>query len=287
MRGGAERAPRQALLLFSGHAETTRAALLFDSVLTIFVKAFARFPEVDAARGLAVVAMLAFNWQYALGFYGLTSFNASSGLWFWFARLVGAAFLFIAGVSLWLALQRKSERQLFNHAAKIFGLGLVITLVTWLVIPREFVAFGILHCIGLSLALAIPLAKAKQVKPGTLALLGFGVVIAGVALSGPAFSFPWLLWLGFAPSGFASVDYFPLAPWFGVLLFGVAFAKKFYGCAKALQRSTVQQPNSAIKGLALIGRHSLAIYLLHQPALLAALLLGGFKVQGLNLFGLV
>jgi uncharacterized membrane protein len=240
-----------------------------------------RLIEIDAARGAAVLGMLAFNWQFALAFYGLLAFNSASGFWFWFGRAVGAAFLFIAGASLWLALQRKSEANAFKHAAKIFALGLVVTGVTFLAIPREFVLFGVLHCIGLSLALAIPLVK---VTPRKLVLLGAGVIMAGIALSGLTFSFPWLLWLGFVPANFASVDYFPLAPWFGVLLLGVAFGKTFYGGVKAKQQAAVQQPNSAIKGLALIGRNSLAVYLLHQPALLALLLVFGVHPAGLNLF---
>ena len=246
----------------------------------------ARFWEIDAARGAAVLGMLAFNWLYALAFYGLLAFDASAsapggGFWFWFARAVGAAFVFLAGASLWLSLslRRESENHAFMHAANIFGLGLLITGVTWLVIPREFIVFGILHCIGLSLLLAIPLVN---VKPRNLALLGLAVIALGVGLSSLTFGFPWLVWLGFAPSGFVSVDYFPLAPWFGVLLLGLAFAKKFYGNAKA--RTAIQsQTGGVITGvLRFLGRHSLAIYLLHQPLLLAALLIAGAHPVGLN-----
>jgi len=70
-----------------------------------------RFWEIDAARGAAVIAMLLFNWQFALAFYGLYSFNAlaPTDFWFWFGRAVGAAFLFIAGIVLWLRLQRHGE----------------------------------------------------------------------------------------------------------------------------------------------------------------------------------
>ena len=244
-----------------------------------------RFWEIDAARGAAVVAMLAFNWQFALSFYGLRSFDASGGFWFWFARCTAAAFVFLAGVSLHLFLRKKTKRDAALRAAKIFGVGLAITLATWLVIPHEFVAFGILHCIGLSLALAIPLVK---VKPRFLALLGFAVIAAGVILSSLTFDFPWLLWLGFAPAGFYSVDYFPLLPWFGVLLLGFAFGKTVYtgaSKAKTIAGAGAQPTGVAARGIAFIGRHSLAIYLLHQPLLLAALLFAGVKPANLNLFG--
>jgi len=149
------------------------------------------------------------------------------------------------------------------------------------------VVFGILHCIGLSLALAIPLAK---VKPRNLALLGFGVIVSGVFLAGLRFDFPWLLWLGAAPAGFASIDYFPLLPWLGFLLLGVAFAKKFYSKTETSPRKIreTKKVSSGIitSGLAFLGRHSLAVYLVHQPLLLAALLAIGVKPPGLNLFGL-
>ncbi|MEM0475996.1 MAG: heparan-alpha-glucosaminide N-acetyltransferase, partial [Candidatus Norongarragalinales archaeon] len=204
--------------------------------------------------------------------------NAESGFWFWFARLTAAAFVFIAGVSLWLALQSKTEGDILRRAAKIFCLGLAITIVTWLVIPRGFVVFGVLHCIGLSLAFAVPLVKLKSIR---LALLGLIVVVAGVVLNGLTFDFPWLLWLGFAPAGFATIDYFPLAPWFGVFLLGAAFAKSFYAA-----RKPIESKNVALQGLACLGRHSLAVYLLHQPALLAVLLAAGARPANVNLFGL-
>jgi uncharacterized membrane protein len=64
-------------------------------------------------------------------------------------------------------------------------------------------------------------------------------------------------------------DYRPLLPWFGVVLIGLFAGNALYRSGKALLgRGTAPR---AAKPLGLLGRWSLAIYLVHQPVLLATL----------------
>ncbi len=60
------------------------------------------------------------------------------------------------------------------------------------------------------------------------------------------------------------VDYAPLIPFAGVLLLGLA-AGKFYRLP-----ASAAQPSKGGKALAALGRHSLLIYLIHQPVLFGA-----------------
>jgi uncharacterized membrane protein len=248
-----------------------------------------RFWEIDFARGAAVLAMLAFNWQFALGYFGLLNFSASSGFWWFFARATAAAFIFIAGLALSVSfagasreLSDKGLREKYlKRGAKLFGLGMLVTLATWLFLGEGFVVFGVLHLIGFSIILAIPFLRLPS---KTVFVAAAAAVLAGIFLSSQRFDFPWLLWLGFVPKDFYSMDYLPVLPWFGVVLFGLAFGKTIYPAAK--RRFGVPEVGGSFfaKSFCFLGRHSLAVYVLHQPLLLALLYLLGFSVKNLNLF---
>ncbi len=82
---------------------------------------------------------------------------------------------------------------------------------------------------------------------------------------------PWLLWLGVrAPVGYM-LDYRPMMPWFGVVLLGVVAGSALYSDGERRFPWPVQIPFAPVRQLATVGRYSLAIYLLHQPLLLAVL----------------
>ena len=100
------------------------------------------------------------------------------------------------------------------------------------------------------------------------ALLGLGV--AGIVFSLPQlfrhmwFDTPLLWWLGLAPTYPPSMDYEPLFPWFGAFLLGMAAAKVVLGRGPMTYRVAAPW----IRRLSWVGRHSLLIYLLHQPVLM-------------------
>ena len=77
------------------------------------------------------------------------------------------------------------------------------------------------------------------------------------------------LWLfGFTTPDFASADYFPLLPWFFVFLLGT-WAGRYVKAGRLPQWFyTAKAPR-----LALVGRHALLLYVLHQPALYALTML--------------
>ena len=77
------------------------------------------------------------------------------------------------------------------------------------------------------------------------------------------------LWLfGFTTPDFASADYFPLLPWFFVFLLGT-WAGRYVKAGRLPQWFyTAKAPR-----LALVGRHALVLYVLHQPLLYALTML--------------
>ena len=152
----------------------------------------------------------------------------------------------------------------------IFCLGLLITLATWIYPHEGFIVFGILHCIGLSIILAYPFLQSRL----SAFLLGMLCISIGIILRMTmTVDFPWLVWAGFVPTSFYTLDYFPLLPWFGVILIGIFLGNSLY---QNNTRSFTLQDHSGFiitRVLCFLGRHSLIIYLLHQLIIVGVLYL--------------
>jgi uncharacterized membrane protein len=130
--------------------------------------------------------------------------------------------------------------------------------------------FGVLHCIGLSIILAYPLIRFRF----PALVLGILCIIVGlVLLTTVTVDYPWLLWLGVVPMNFVTLDYFPLLPWFGVVLIGIFLGNSLYKNNTRTLPLNDYSKFSAICGLCFLGRHSLIIYLLHQLVIIGLLYL--------------
>ncbi len=82
----------------------------------------------------------------------------------------------------------------------------------------------------------------------------------------PFFNAASLQWLGLGTVVSSTKDYTPLLPWFGVMLLGVYAGSNLEHCQVCLR----PLPRWGwIRGLSWLGRNSLAVYLLHQPLLMA------------------
>jgi uncharacterized membrane protein len=93
------------------------------------------------------------------------------------------------------------------------------------------------------------------------------VIVAGLVFSSSRFDTRALGWIGFMTHKPMTEDYVPLFPWTGVLLLGIAL-----GHALVKNRFAVLEPLArAPRMLRFLGRHSLAVYLLHQPLLIGVL----------------
>lgn len=242
-----------------------------------------RWESVDVGRGAAVAAMAVYHFAWDLEILGLASLGVEeAGGWIVARTAILSSFLALAGLSLSLRAHRGFRWPALARRIGVIALGaaLISGATLWLV-PDRPVLFGVLHCIALSLALAVPFLRA----PGWLVL---AAALAALALPGmwpvaarpELLADPALLWLGLSPMPPASVDYVPLLPWFGVVLLGLlagrlVLAAEGYGALLAGWRSA----GPAGRALAWTGRHALPVYLLHQP-LLIGLLLAGLALTG-------
>ena len=242
-----------------------------------------RFDILDVARGGALVAMAAYHTAWDLGYLALTPENyALAPLGKVAAHLLAGTFLVLVGIGLVL-MNRDGlrPRAFLLRLARIGIAALLITAATLYAFPDSFIFFGILHCIAVSSVLAVPFLR---VSPVAALVVGIVVLAAPAVMANPdyhlaVFDDPILGFLGLGMLPPRTNDYVPLFPWFGLVLLGLALAR--LGLPAFLHSGLSQwQPGSLpSRGLALAGRHSLAVYLVHQPLLLA-LLTGVVTVTG-------
>jgi uncharacterized membrane protein len=232
-----------------------------------------RFPEIDSARGLAILMMILFHTLFDISFFGIAAVNVATGLWRYFAMTTASLFLAIVGISLVVSHARSVTklkgfvlvRKYLLRGAGIFALGLLVTLATWWYLHEGFVIFGILHLIGVSVMLSPLFFRFGKYN----ILIGLLCIAGGLfinTIQGPI----WLLPLGMYPPSFTSVDYTPLIPWFGVVLAGMGIGEFLY--AGGVRRFSMPNvPGLIASPLSFLGRHSLIIYLVHQPLIIILL----------------
>lgn len=228
-----------------------------------------RIEAIDAARGIALLAMVSYHFTWDLEFFGyvppgLTAF----GGWKIYARCIASGFLFLVGVSLMLAHGNGIRWNGFGkRLAMIVAAAAAITVATWFATPGSFIFFGILHHIALASVLGLAFLRFPA---WALALTALLVAAAPYYLRMPAFDHPVLWWLGLSTVNPRSNDYVPLFPWFAAVLAGMA-AARFARDFGLLARLGGELPQRATRPLVTIGQHSLAFYLVHQPVLIACI----------------
>jgi len=225
-----------------------------------------RLAVIDLARGLAVVAMAVYHFSWDLSWFSLVDWPVAQGSgWRVFAGSIAGSFLFLAGVSLDLAHHNGIRwRAFWRRFVLIAAAAAAVSLVTYFTFGNSYVRFGILHCIAAASLLALPFTRLPFWITAATASLILTLPLWGTS---PLFDGqPWL-WTGIGMPDFGSVDYVPLAPWAGVTLCGLLFSRaaRLRGLWERLSRFRFDGPAGAATRLA--GRHSLLIYLLHQPAL--------------------
>jgi len=233
-----------------------------------------RFWEIDLARTIAIVLMITFHALYVPYYLGIarTMTVTHLGFWWWFPRLTAAGpFIFLAGLSLPISQTRsKTISSFVLRGIKILALGMLISLLTWLVSRDGYVRFGILHFFGIAFMIGHFFLRFRFINLVLgLALVGTGVYLEVTRI---AFDFPWLLWLGLRPRGVAMMDYVPLLPWFGFFLLGMFCGKMLYPQGKR-RFNILELDDPVTRALTLPGRHPLVLYVAQWPAILGILFL--------------
>lgn len=216
-----------------------------------------RIREIDLLRALAIVLMTLFHSVFDAAEFYEADLSYTSGVWYYIGKLSALLFLLTSGIS--VTLGRRSLRR----GLTVLAAGLLVTAATYWFSPSSFIIFGILQLIGTSM-LTYPLLQ--RLNRPLLALLAAAVWFVGLGLQGTTSNNLYLLPFGITPPFFTSLDYYPLLPWYGFFVTGVLLGQACYPAGRPLWPGLPE--HRLLAGLEWLGRHSLFIYLIHQPVLL-------------------
>lgn len=214
-----------------------------------------RYWEIDSLRGIAIIGMVIYHICFDL--------SIMSPILTIIAKLTAITFIFLVGFSYSISATKHQNNYLsltkhtFLKSGKLLFCASLVTLATFLINPDFTVRFGILHLISFSLILLLPLILIQDRK-----------YLLFIAL------FIFLISKLMKPIPYNTFDYFPIIPWFGIVILGYIFSP-IYLSMRSKKIDNYSHP--VFRSIALLGRHSLLIYLVHQPIILGTLIL--LKVQ--------
>ena len=231
-----------------------------------------RYETLDTVRGLALASMIAYHasWDLVYMFGVDWPFYHSFGAHVW-QQSICWTFILLSGYCFSLG------RRQFRRGLTVFACGAVITIVTWAFMPSNLVLFGVLTLLGSSMLLANGFQPLLQRIPPRAGLAGsFCLFLLTRDVNAGYLGFEGTrifrfhdglrdlgtAYVGFPPPGFFSTDYFSLFPWFFLFLTG------FY---LFLLRPEEKPEGLRLPVVTAMGRHSLVIYMVHQPVIYAVL----------------
>lgn len=233
---------------------------------------------MDELRGVLIIGISLYHLLYDLAVIFPVGIPWMFSDWMNAIRNVMAGSLIvISGISC------HYSRSNLRRGLRTFGLGMLLTVVTGLVIPSQFILFGILHFFGSMMmlyALLRPLLERVPTLAGLagsvlLFLLTWTIFSGFVRVFGTTYYLPTFLYnkpllfpFGFSCAGISSADYYPLMPWGFLFLAG-----SFFGRYVRAERLPGFCYRSYLPRLAWIGSHTMAIYLVHQPVIYGVLTL--------------
>ncbi len=218
-----------------------------------------RFVELDVWRGLCVVGMIIFHAFFLLNYYGTVEVELFQGWWHVFGQAVRIGFLLLVGISMVISYNRAIDKGLNVWQAKVrqmkrsvvvFGAAFAVSIGTYAFSPGEFVRFGILHLIATSILLLSLVVDKKW----WCCVIGALVFVVGQFFVWPVFA--------------GAFDNFPVFPWLSVVAFGICVGHFSYAWLKSNSWRENLAKLNFLKPVLFLGRHSLAVYLLHVPFLL-------------------
>jgi len=232
-----------------------------------------RYAELDLLRTIAIICMAVYHTAFDLSQFYDWEIDVFDGGWKLLARGTAILFLLLVGTAAAVSDDRAGERsrdvRWKRHLRRFMSIGagaFIVSLATYAADPETYIRFGILHLIAVS-ALILPLTprlKWITILPGII-LIALPFLLPSITANTEL-----LLPFGIKPAGFRSVDYFPMIPWFGVILIGYAIGYWAYvkGTLK-MKNEKLKKP--IISSLTWPGRHALMCYMLHQPIIIALL----------------
>ena len=235
-----------------------------------------RIHIIDELRGLCIILVVLYHLCYS----GAEIFNIP-----WFENLLPAlrtiqpslpiAFIFISGLSFNLS------RNNTKRGTELLVIALAITLVTALFMPEQVIWFGIIHFIAVANLFCSGIKSTIEKIPFVVGLIlsvvlfiaTYGISVGHLGIEPLAVNIPKVFYstdaamiFGVHTKSFFSADYTPVFPWIFLFSSGIFLGRYLHKLPKFIKERH-------IRPLAFVGRHTLIIYIVHQPVIIGVLYL--------------
>ena len=237
-----------------------------------------RLHLIDAIRAITIISMIGYHYcfDYFILFGHNKGFTRLTGSVLW-QNSICCSFILISGFVF-----TYGKKKIIRRGLLVNFFGLIITAVTLIVMPEEQIWFGILNLIGCSMLITYLYDRFLIQKLGYntgnhITSLIFWLIIFIITkyipngyigthwhvfcmLPDKLYTNIFLIPFGFPTPDFVSGDYFPIIPWLFLYFCG-------YHLNKILADNTVflKLNKREIPIFSKLGKHSLFIYLIHQP----------------------
>ena len=216
-----------------------------------------RYLQLDFIRGIAIILMIIFHLSFDLNnfhFIDIDIYNRDGRDWFYFRMLILTIFMGSVGIS--LALVNENGINFQKSLKRFITLGaasLVITIASFITFANSWIYFGVLHFVALASVVSLAFIRYEWIA------LVIGLVIVTL-FNLDIISMRWLFDI-LAPLLHLpkhTEDLVPFTPWLGVVLIGIFIGKKRLFLFPLVENKLTQY-------IAFLGKHTLVIYLVHQP----------------------
>lgn len=216
-----------------------------------------RYLSLDIIRAFAIILMVVFHLCFNLNHFKFIDINIyNDPFWYYFRFFIVSIFLLCFGTSLYISNHNGINiKKAIKRFRLLFIASFSISGVTYFIFPNSWIYFGVLHFISFASIFGLFFVYIPLIS------LFFGLSIV-VLWSLDIINMHWLFNILSKPL-FLPVhteDLAPLTPWFGIVLIGI-----FLG-AKGVFTFYIKE-NILTKNIAILGKNSLLIYIVHQPIL--------------------
>lgn len=226
-----------------------------------------RYVELDIFRGVAVLMMIVFHLLYDLNFQNLTHIPLfQNPFWLVYRETILFLFLGLSGGCLYLVHREQIHWPLFRkRMLRLLIVALLVTVGSFIYARQNAVYFGILHCIAATSLISLALLR----HPSQTLLLGILLLAVGFIgdLNERQNYVSYLAWLGPGSLNIRSFDLVPLIPYLGYSLVGVFMMSRVIHTKRDYLFVRLRPEARHNRVLAFLGKHSLFVYLIHQPIL--------------------
>jgi len=232
-------------------------------------KKASHYAFIDFLRGFALLLMFIYHFCFDLNYFQFIQTNFYTNLgWIYFRIIIVSLFLWLVGVSLWLATHKGINLPRYlKRLAMLLAAAIIVSISSYITFPASYIFFGILHFILLASIIGLLFIRFYYIN----LTLGLILIFIGTFVSHQSFNHDALQWFGLMTHKPITEDYVPFIPWFGVVLLGI-FSSQFIFKHQHLKFfSQWQEKNRLQQTLCCMGRHSLLIYLVHQPLFMGIL----------------